>query len=80
MTFNRDALWLLAALLFGVLALPVLVYFTGITILGPYANGGPGAFVSDFLAGLFRLRWFSLALALGPLAIVAIWRAVSRIR
>ena len=31
------------------LVLPLLVYFTGITILGPYAHGGVTAFVADFV-------------------------------
>jgi len=78
MTFRRDATWLLAALLFGLLALPVLVYLTGLTILGPYAHGGLPAFLSDFLADLVRLRWFSWSLVLGPLVIVATWRTASR--
>jgi len=80
MSFNRDVKWLLSAFLFGLLALPLLVYFTGIAVLGPYAHGGPGAFLSDFLSDLARMRWFSWSLALGPPAIVAIWRAASRIR
>jgi hypothetical protein len=79
MTFKRDGAWLIAALLFGALVLPLLVYFTGITVLGPYAHGGPGAFLADFLTDLARLHWFSWALALGPLAVVAIWRALSRL-
>jgi len=79
MNFRRDGIWLCAALVFGALVLPWLVYFTGITLLGPYAHGGPGAFVGDFLADLARLRWFSWALALGPLAVVAIWRAFLRL-
>jgi len=80
MPFNRDVKWLLAAFLFGLLALPPLVYFTGITVFGPYVNGGLGAFVSDFFADMARLRWFSWALVLGPLAIVTVWRTVSKIR
>jgi len=80
MALNRDFLWLLVALLVGVLVLPVLVYVTGTSILGPYAKGGPGAFLSDFLGGLAHLRWSSWSLALGPLVIVAIWRAVARVR
>lgn len=78
--FNRDFRWLLAALLFGLLVLPLLVYFTGITILGPYAHGSVSAFLADFAADLARMRWFSWTLALGPLALVAIWRTVSRLR
>ena len=41
MKFRRDLLWLLAALLFGLLVLPFLVYFTGAATLGPYSSGGP---------------------------------------
>ncbi|HEX7374933.1 MAG TPA: hypothetical protein VF277_08155 [Steroidobacteraceae bacterium] len=80
MPLNRDFKWLLAALLFGLLLLPLLVYFTGITVLGPYAHGGAAAFVADFAADLARLRWFSWSLVLGPLALVAVWRTVSRLR
>jgi hypothetical protein len=80
MTLRRDATWLLAALLFGLLALPVLVYLTGLSTLGPYAHGGLPAFLSDFLADLVRPRWFSWMLVLGPLVIVAIWRTASRFR
>lgn len=80
MALNRDAAWLLGALLLGLLVLPLLVYLTGITVLGPYAHGGAGAFLKDFFADLARLRWFSWALALGPVAVVATWRTLSRIR
>jgi thiamine transporter ThiT len=80
MALSRDVAWLLIALLVGVLVLPLLVYFTGISILGPYAKGGPGAFMSDFVGDLAHLRWFSWSLALGPLVIVALWRVVARSR
>ena len=80
MSFNRDAKWLLAALLFGLLVLPPLVYVTGISILGPYAHGGLGAFLGDFFANLARLRWFSWSLVLGPLALIALWRTAARLR
>ena len=80
MTLNRDLRWLLAALLFGLLVLPLLVYFTGIAVLGPYAHGGAAAFAADFAADLARMRWFSWSLALGPLVLVAIWRTASRLR
>jgi hypothetical protein len=80
MMLNRDLKWLLAALLFGLLVLPLFVYFTGIAVLGPYAHGSAASFVADFAADLARMRWFSWALVLGPLALVAIWRTVSRLR
>lgn len=74
---NRNGAWLVGAVLFGALVLPALVYFTGITVLGPYAGGGLGGFYGAFLADLVHLRWYAWALALGPLAAVAIRRLFS---
>jgi hypothetical protein len=65
---------MLAALLFGLLVLPFLVHLTGRTVLGAYSGGGAGAFFADYLHGLLTLRWYSWALALGPLLIVVFWR------
>ena len=72
---GRHARWLLAALLFGALILPVLVYFTGVRTLGPYARGGPLQFLADFYVDLTRLRAASWALRLGPAALIAAWRS-----
>lgn len=71
---RRSAFWMLAALLFGLLVLPFLVHLTGSTVLGAYSGGGAGAFFADYLHGLLTLRWYSWALALGPLLIVVFWR------
>ncbi|MDH5176044.1 MAG: hypothetical protein OEW50_07770 [Gammaproteobacteria bacterium] len=71
---RRSAFWMLAALLFGLLVLPFLVHLTGRTVLGAYSGGGAGAFFTDYLHGLLTLRWYSWALALGPLLIVVFWR------
>ena len=71
---GRHARWLLAALLFGALVLPVLVYFTGALTLGPYARGGPLQFLADFYADLAHLRAASWVLLLGPVALIAVWR------
>ena len=71
---GRHARWLLAALLFGALVLPVLVYFTGALTLGPYARGGPLQFLADFYADLAHLRAASGVLLLGPVALIAVWR------
>jgi hypothetical protein len=80
MALKRDATWLLIALLVGVFVLPLLVYFTGTMVLGPYAKGGPGAFLAGYLRDLASLRWFSWSLALGPLVIAVIWRAATKVR
>ena len=63
MNVRRNAGWLVAALLFGALLLPFLVYYTGTMTLGPYSHGGPLGFYGDFLASLARLQLVSLVLA-----------------
>lgn len=74
MKLRRDSIWLVVALLFGAIALPFLVYSTGVVTLGPYSHGGPFGFYADFLAGLARLRWSAWMLLLGPAALVLLWR------
>lgn len=76
---RNDWYWMLAALVFGLLVLPFLVHQTGLRVFGEYAGGGAGTFFQDFLRGLATLRWYSWSLALGPLAIVAMWRVVGRL-
>jgi hypothetical protein len=71
---RRTSFWLLAALAFGLVILPFLVHLTGRTVLGAYSGGGAGAFFADYLQDLLALRWYSWALALGPLLIVVFWR------
>ena len=74
MNFRRDLFWLLAALLFGLLLLPFLVYYTGSATLGPYSGGGPWSFYRNFWADLVHLKGSAVALAFGPLAITLAWR------
>jgi hypothetical protein len=74
MKFRRDLLWLLAALLFGLLVLPFLVYFTGAATLGPYSSDGPWGFYRDFWSDLVHLSGSAMTLAFGPLAITLVWR------
>ena len=66
--------WLAAAAAFAVLALPALVYFTGVALLGDYSRGGLDAFLRDYLADLARLRPAAWVLLLGPVVMVAAWR------
>ena len=67
--------WVLAALLFGALALPYLVYATGVRVLGPYA-GGAASFYAHYLGDLAALRPAAWTLALGPAVLVAVWRGL----
>ena len=76
MTLGRHARWLIVALIFGAVALPFLVYCTGLATLGPYSRGGPFGFYGDFLASLARLQWSAWTLLLGPAACVLLWRAL----
>jgi hypothetical protein len=74
MSFNRNAAWVLVAVVFAAVALPVLVFYTGTATLGPYARGGLGAFLADYVADLARLRLGAWVLLLGPVALVVAWR------
>jgi len=74
MKLRRNTGWLVAALLFGALLLPFLVYYTGTMTLGPYSHGGPLGFYGDFLASLARLQWSAWSLLLGPAALLLVVR------
>lgn len=77
MKLRRHVVWLLAAILFAAVALPFLVYYTGVMTLGPYSGGGPLSFYGDFMADLARLRWSAWTLLLGPVALVLVWRLLA---
>ena len=74
MKLRRNTGWLVAALLFGALLLPFLVYYTGTMTLGPYSHGGPLGFYGDFLASLARLQLSAWSLLLGPAALLLVVR------
>lgn len=73
---RRHLPWLIAALAFGAVVLPVLVYYTGSATLGAYAGGGLGRFMGDYLADLARLRLSAWTLLLGPVGLVLVWRTL----
>ena len=76
MSLKGHLAWVVAVGIAAAFALPVLVYFTGQATLGPYAGGGLGDFLADYLADLARLRAGAWTLLLGPLALVAVWRVI----
>lgn len=76
MRLSRHLAWPLAALLFAVVVLPFLVYYTGTQTLGPYANGGSLRFVTDFYASLAQMQGAAWTLLLGPVALVIFWRVL----
>ncbi|HEY5102451.1 MAG TPA: hypothetical protein VII70_06680 [Steroidobacteraceae bacterium] len=62
----RELIIAAAALLAGLLAVPLLIYLVGHSILGPYAHGGPGRLLGDFFAGLAHGDLAFWSVALGP--------------
>jgi hypothetical protein len=65
---------LLAVGLFG---MPALIYGVGIAVLGPYGeSAGLAKFYSDFFADMAEPSARTWALALGPLTLVTLLRAV----
>jgi ABC-type branched-subunit amino acid transport system permease subunit len=76
MSLRGHVTWIVAVAVIAAVALPVLVFYTGQATLGPYAGGGLGNFVADYLADLARLRPGAWTLLLGPVAMVAAWRLI----
>lgn len=79
LSVRSDVAWAVLALAVGALALPPLVWITGLVVIGPYANGGLWAMTTDTLAALqqgSKAAWITL---LSPLALVIIWRATLRL-
>jgi hypothetical protein len=68
-----------AALLFGVLVVPFLIFLVGNRVLGPYTQGqnlrgGPFALLGDFFTGLAHGSAVFWAVALGPLLVLVLLR------
>lgn len=76
MSLRGHLTWVVAAAIVAAVALPVLVFYTGNATLGPYAGGGLGQFVIDYVADLARLRPGAWTLLLGPVVMVAAWRVI----
>jgi hypothetical protein len=67
------------ALLFGLVAMPFLIWFVGHRMLGPYSHGqnpqaGPFALAVDFLLGLVHGSAVFWAVALGPAVLLLLVR------
>lgn len=71
---RADVLWVVLGLLAGASLIPPLIWITGLIIIGPYANGGLWALLTDMIQALqdgSRAAWITL---LAPAALAAIWR------
>lgn len=62
------------ALAFGVIALPLLIWISGQTLLGPYAHGGIFSFAGDFFLALAQGNPVFWIIALGPVAFLGFAR------
>ena len=63
----------------GLFLLPAIIFWVGIAMLGPYGEGqgaGMGTFYGDFYGDLAQGVLRAWALALGPLVVVSLIRAV----
>lgn len=76
---RRELAVLGAALLFGLLVMPFMVWLAGKRVLGPYTHGdnphaGPFALLWDYYVGLAHGSTVFWAVALGPLALLLLLR------
>jgi hypothetical protein len=66
-----------ALLAFGLFALPALIYWVGGTLLGPYGdNGSLSRFYVDFFGDLAEPSARAWLLAVGPVLLISVVRAV----
>jgi hypothetical protein len=77
---SREVLILGSALLIGLIAVPLAIWFVGNRILGPYTHGtnthaGPMALLGDFFVGLSHGEISYWVVALGPALIILLARA-----
>jgi len=76
---NREARLLCGALIVGAVPLPLLVWVTGRSTLGPYANGGLLAILGDFFTLLFSGSLAAAILLVGPYALLSLLRLAAAI-
>jgi hypothetical protein len=61
----------------GLFLMPAIIYFVGASLLGPYREGsGLGRFYGDFFSDLAEPSMRAWILALGPLLLVSLIRAL----
>jgi hypothetical protein len=61
----------------GLFAMPAVIYFVGASLLGPYGeNAGLGRFYADFFGDLAEPAVRAWCIALGPLVLVSVIRAI----
>jgi hypothetical protein len=74
-------LWFAAATVgFGLLILPLFIYFAGNTTLGAYERGGLGTFLLDFYSGLIRPHVAYWLVVTGPYLLITLARLLWHLR
>jgi hypothetical protein len=74
-------LWLAgAALAFGLLVLPFLIYLAGSISLGPYESGSVWLYLFDFLKGLVRPHLAYWLIVVGPYLLILLLRGLLGLR
>lgn len=73
-TLNLEMRLLLGALIFGAVAVPLLIWVTGRLALGPYGNGGMFAIVGDFFTQLYAGSTAAWIVLLAPYALLTALR------
>jgi hypothetical protein len=76
---RREAVLAAAALLVGLLLMPVLVWLAGRFTLGEYTHGGVFALLADYLRGLARGEMAFWIMLLGPYGFLLLGRFAFRI-
>jgi len=76
---RRELILYGAALLFGLVVMPLLIWVGGNRVLGPYTHGqnshaGPLALLEDFFVGLLHGSTLFWAVALGPALVLVLVR------
>jgi hypothetical protein len=75
-SIRRELIVLAAALGFGLVAAPLLVWLAGSHALGPYAGGGLGSFLAAFYRSLASGTFGYWMIAVGPYLIALVVRAM----
>lgn len=80
---RRELIILAAALLWGLIPMPLLIWVAGNRVLGPYTHGqnthaGPFALLADFFVGLAHGSAVFWAVALGPAVLLVLLRLFLR--
>jgi hypothetical protein len=73
---RREIILLLVLIACGLFVMPLLIWFVGNFVLGPYAGGGPFALLADFMVGLKNGSLLYWSVVAGPYLFVLILRGL----